>query len=474
MSNYFLRDLVLAKSIQSSSSLRASEEIQSRGAEFKLLVLLVLAVLFGGGGAAYGLYNLVVQIAALIVLALSPRNLTSFIATAPRAFVALVFAVFLLPLLQVIPLPEQVWSMLPGRILLQESLELIGKGASWYPLSLAPTRTLIAFFSLIPVLAVVTLAWSLNEEAWIRVSGLLFLLSLLLFVFGSVQLVSGNNLFIIYTHERIRPTFLYSVFANHNTAGVFFLLALMALLVIVGRESRSSNRSRSARRSWQLPWVMGLGFALLALAVILTQSRSSIIILIMIVAAGAISLVKACSLAPQAKAGIVLAGIALAIGGGAVLQNETRLSTSFDRFEELDNIRPAIWEDTVSSAKRFWPVGSGISSFPEVFEVDETLEHVWRYHAARAHNDYLEVAQEAGFVGVFLLAGGVVWLFVTSYRAYRGGYRRYGIAAAGAVGIVALQSFVDYPLRNQAILCLSAYFISLLVFAARSKEPIEC
>ena len=136
------------------------------GVEIQLGALLVLAILFGGGGSAYGIYNLIVQLAALAILAANPRLFVIFVLGRPLAMVLLIGLTVALPLVQLVPLPPYVWSALPGRDLLFQSFELIGISKSWFPISLAPSRTLTALLSLIPVLAILVLASGLDRKGW--------------------------------------------------------------------------------------------------------------------------------------------------------------------------------------------------------------------------------------------------------------------------------------------------------------------
>lgn len=460
----------MARFTQSSPHLGKVRALAWRKPELQLQVLLAVAILFGGGGSAYGVYNLAVQLTALLVLALNPDRVLDFLRRAPRVFVYLGCLTLALPLVQLVPLPASVWGHLPGRDLLNETLALIGRSKEWYPLSLAPARTLIAFFSLIPVLAVSVLSWDLDRSAWRRTLRVIVAMALAVLVFGALQLFTGNDHFLIY-REHVNPGMLYGTFANHNSAGLFFVL-MLAMLLANGGEA-GSRRLRN-HEFWSLPWVRGACATILAMAVILTQSRSSMAVLLVVIGVGVVGFLARLKLPVRSKLAIFVVGCLLCAAALFGLQRSTRFSEGFGRFEDLEDVRPWIWEDTVSSAKRYWPVGSGISSFPEVFEVDETLEHLWSLHAGRAHNDYLEIAQEAGIAGLALIAAWLAWCALLAFRAWRGPRRWQGMAAASGVAVIALQSAIDYPLRNQTILCVGAVLLCLLASAARADgQPKE-
>ena len=215
----------------------------------------------------------------------------------------------------------------------------------------------------------------------------------------------------------------------------------------------------------------------------LTQSRTSIALLVLPAALMAFRLSArdiggSASVSGQSRyrsrAAIVtlvlLAGLAAGILSSQVLKT-TRIETSLARFSVLEDDRPEMWEDALVSAERFWPVGAGIGSFDEVFQIDESLEYVSQRRAGHAHNDYIELAIEAGAPGLALAAIWLAWCAIATLRAVglpeRWPERWPALAASGIVAAVALQSATDYPLRNQTMLCLAALAI---VFLARARQ----
>ena len=110
------------------------------------------AVLFGGGGRSAPIFNLFVQIPALVLLSVSLPNFRRFLDDAPRAFIGLLVFTLGLPLFHIVPLPSEIWSALPGRDLVAESLELIGRSDAWMPISVDTAQiTFFLKFSLPPI-----------------------------------------------------------------------------------------------------------------------------------------------------------------------------------------------------------------------------------------------------------------------------------------------------------------------------------
>lgn len=421
--------------------------------------LLLVAVFFGGGGQAYGAYNLVVQLLSLFVLATNFEKFASFLLRAPRSLVLLCSATVLFPVFQLIPLPHSIWSALPGRFLLEQSLSLIGRSSSWYSISLAPRRTLLALFALIPPVTIIAICWNWNDGQWRDGFKMLVWTALGLIVLGGVQMLTDNRNFLLY-REHVQSDYLYGTFANHNTAGLFFVLAMAALFSAGGLTVFASKLK--TKTLWGQAWFYLACVIALVMATILTQSRSAIIILVIVL----------CPLSVFALAKARYRPLKIIISFSILLSlivpllfysSGGRFAQSIERFDQLEDVRPAIWADTYASAVRFWPVGSGISSFPEVFEVDETLEHVWAFHAGRAHNDYLEIAQEGGFLGMALIAAWGAWLMLAAWRGICSNDNLAVCGVAAGLFAVAMQSALDYPLRNQAILCIFAFFSAFLV-----------
>ena len=91
-------------------------------------------------------------------------------------------------------------------------------------------------------------------------------------------------------------------------------------------------------------------------------------------------------------------------------------------------------------------------------------------YANRAHNDVLELWLEAGAVGLVLMTIFVLWLMVETVRVWwsRGAYgeqvdRALARAATLIIALLIAHSFVDYPLRTNAMMAIAAFCCALLV-----------
>ena len=167
----------------------------------------------------------------------------------------------------------------------------------------------------------------------------------------------------------------------------------------------------------------------------------------------------------MAPAGIIVAGLA-AIAAGALAISAFqggRVSDSLSRFGDTETDRPEMWEDGIYAAGQYWPIGSGSGTFDEVFQLHESLEFISPRRAGRAHSDFIELGMEAGLFGLALAAAWLLWAAASTVAQLRRGPEWSGVGAGLAVGAIALQSLLDYPLRNQTLLCAAGVLVVLLV-----------
>lgn len=148
-----------------------------------------------------------------------------------------------------------------------------------------------------------------------------------------------------------------------------------------------------------------------------------------------------------------------------------RMAETLERFEGAsDDPRKYIWEDATYAAARYWPLGAGMGTFDDVFQVDEALENIGTRRAGRVHNDFIEVTIEAGLAGIVLVAAWFALIAVLCWQARRSSDRWVAWAAASFLLAIGLQSITDYPLRNQTMLATAAMALVLLVRIASGRK----
>ncbi|WP_336918008.1 O-antigen ligase family protein [Altererythrobacter lauratis] len=431
----------------------------------QLQALIVLAFLLGGGGVAYGLNNLAIQLFALLLLAVNGRAVGRFVVHAPLFLRLLVLLTLALPLVQLVPLPPAIWQALPGREAVLASHMLTGLGdGQWASLSLDRGRTLTAFAGLIPPATLIALGTMLPDAdkralAWTAVA-----CGGAALVLGAVQLQGANTYGLLYPIDP-GPNILYATFANRNSTGLFFVIGACLALALA-----DPARLRVLLAGGSLA-------VLLLIGAILTQSRSSMVLIALPLALLLLRLMAfALRRGPRADRKVAALGLVLALGGalalGAIAYSAAqggRVADAIARFEDRRTDRPEMWEDTLYAAGQYWPAGSGAATFDEVFQLHESLEYVSPRKAGRAHSDWLEVALESGIAGLVLAAGWLVFALFSSWQHLRRGPWWPGVGAGVAGIAIAAQALIDYPLRNQALLCMAGLLVVLLATRLQEK-----
>ncbi|HQS95368.1 MAG: hypothetical protein B7X90_09195 [Novosphingobium sp. 17-62-19] len=436
-----------------------------------LLTIVVAACLLGGGGVAYGLSNLVVQLIAFAVLAFNGDVIWGFVTKAPKGLVALVIATIALPAIQLVPLPPAVWTTLPGRELVSEAVNMFG-APGWRAVTVNSARTLVALIGLVVPVTIVAAGVFLSEDARQRIAVAYVALGVASVLLGAFQVMGTNQVGLLYPENPL-PGVLFGFFANRNSVAVFLVSCLLLLVCCFPPQRLLSPR-------WTVQFLSGV---LMVVAVVLTQSRTGITLLSL---PFSLALLRTFSQRSQAKrpgqeqdlsfgrmgrVGIILAAAAaLGLASVAAIPG-SRLDTVIARFEEDTQRRPEIWENARYSAERFWPAGAGMGNFDEVYQVDESLEHISIRRAGRAHNEILELAIEAGPFGLILLAAWCIWALSAGWAAMQDERRRWQALAGGGILLAsALQSLLDFPLRNQTMLCMAAFAVILLAPPVRFAQ----
>ena len=134
---------------------------------------MVAASLVLGGGARSGrLTDVILSLFAIPLLAWGVWRLFETDVT-PQMRWALGFcgALVALPLMQLIPLPPGLWTLLPHREISAASFSLIGEDAPWMPLSVTPEATWLSALSLLPPLSIFlgVMLLSYRDRRWLSV-----------------------------------------------------------------------------------------------------------------------------------------------------------------------------------------------------------------------------------------------------------------------------------------------------------------
>ena len=119
---------------------------------------------------------------------------------------------------------------------------------------------------------------------------------------------------------------------------------------------------------------------------------------------------------------------------------------------------PLIWRE----ARLHLPFGAGIGAFDRVYRAIEPLSFVTPRYFNHAHNDYLELWLEAGWMAAVAMLALALWFAFAAWRVWTRGNSDLARAASVGVGVLAAVSWVDYPLRTEALAVLFAYLLAAM------------
>jgi O-antigen ligase len=425
----------------------------------------------GGGGSPAPLPELALELLAVLILlvwlmAPATREQWRRIPVPARLVAALALA---LPILQLVPLPPALWQALPGRDLQREALALIDLDQTWRPISLAPQRTLASLLALLPPLLMLALTSTLDRAARVRLVAVALGVGVLSLLLGALQLTGGASS-PAHLYEETRPV-LSGFQANRNSTADFLLVAMLAvpLLVRLLVEQRRMPDSRIL--------VLGLtagGLAVFALGVVLTGSRTGIVLLPLPLIASLVLLRAWLPLGQKHLMTGIGGALALAVLALLLVRFNPTLASVAERFDFSRELRPQLWRDGWFVAQKYFPFGVGMGDFVPALLADERLEAVRPFLPNRAHNDYLELAAEAGIAGILALIA-AAWLIAREgWRAWSDPQRNSAglvLFAGSGLTIFALHSMVDYPFRSMSMASLGAVCAGLLMAPRPAPGP---
>lgn len=443
------------------------------GAAYWALCLMLVAAFGFGGGSRPDIESLIVlRPLAAAILGYAIWGVTGAQLRACRFVLIMAAAIVALVLVHLIPLPPALWARLPGRELVAAIDEAAGLQGIWRPISLVPSATWNALFALIPPAACLLLMVRLNRRERAALLPLIIALGFVSALIGLAQ-SSGGPASQLHFYQ-FGSNGSEGLFANRNHQAAFLatLFPMLAAYASASREGPPDARLRA-----------GLAFAIgifLVPLILVVGSRAGVIAMIV----GLLSVPFLYRLPARASGrrmpgrrlllwGVVAAAI-VAMALVTVLMGQ---AVAFDRiFHEAGRgeARFQAWGPILRMAMEYFPVGSGIGSFREIYRVHEPRELLDLVAFGHAHNDPLELLVTGGLPAVLLLALALAAYGVAAVRWWRA--RKdpgSDVALAGAgiwsVLILALVSVGDYPLRTPSLACLFCVMVVWIV----PRGPVE-
>lgn len=431
------------------SSIRAPKP---QGAFVLLALLLAVIWLCGGSSRADVLGQAIVRVAAGAAIVLAALFVAKVDIRSLKPVFWILAAIIILPLMQIVPLPPSIWMELPARTLFAEPANIAGSGQPWRPISISPSATLNAFYSLIVPASVLILAASLSEarRSWVLTALLFAVIASLLVGLLQFSGAGFDNPFINGIRGSVDGTF-----ANRNHFALF--LALGCLMAPVWAFVRRDQLS------WRLPTAIGV-ILLAALTILATGSRSGMAIGVIALCLGPLIVREDVGrLFRNTPKWVLPTTIAIAVVVIAAFVAVSFLSgraMSIDRLAMLtlgDDMRQEGLGPVLDILWANFPFGVGFGGFDAAFRIAEPDAFLKLLYFNHAHNDWLELIMEAGAFGLVVLGAALWWWVRASIAVWRPAKSGSVVQLAGRLGsamilLVLLASATDYPARTPMIM----------------------
>lgn len=384
-------------------------------------------------------------------------------------------AVALLVASHLVPLPPAIWTALPGREVVADVYRAAGMQLPWQPLSMAQARSWNALFSLMGPVAILIAALALDLRRHRQILQILIAVGLLSGVIGMIQAIGPSN-GALYFYRITNNGLGVGLFANRNHQA-----ALLATLYPLLAANLSLFKGKPDTLFFHRAMTL-TGACLLLSFILMTGSRAG-----MALAVVGLFFAWWVYRAPAAQGRVVgvrgrhrsrLVGLGVAafllIVGVVVAANTPALGRLLET-DPASELRFATFPILADATARFFPFGSGIGTFVEVYQISEPDRLVSTFYFNHAHNDYLEWLLTGGLPALILLLWaawmvGVAFVSLWQRRAAAAGESDYAVQILGRAGfavvaMLALASVTDYPLRIPSLLL---YFTIAAVWCANA------
>ncbi len=441
-----------------------AHELNDRMIFWSIIALFSITALMGGGARADIQSLMFLRPISIFFLAFGLWHLTVDHIRANRFLFIMSAAIFSLPLLQLIPMPVFLHGILAENALVTQINAQAGLGAVARPMSLFPTGTWNAWFSLCGPLAMIVLGVQLTPERAARLLPLLIIIGSAGGLLGLFQYIGPSE----------SPLYLYRItnfgqsvglYSNRNHHAVM-LVCLLPMLAVYAATHGAAGFRRGKTNSRP---VGALLLAAVTLPLILLSGSRAGLILIAFGLSGA----WLCYRMPEAGVTFLadakrrrmifaVLGLVTIIFCAATLW--TSQSSAIARLSQSDTaneFRYQIWSPILEQAMQYLPFGSGLGSFVEVFQIAEPDTLLTPTYVNHAHNDWLETVMTTGLLGVILLSLTIIaWFRSARQLLFRNCERnvtmRIGQLGCVVILILGLASVGDYPLRVPYIMLVFA------------------
>ena len=448
---------------------------------FWLTAFTLLAALLLGGGTRSGfLSDALLQLLAIPLLLLSASRLGDLFWRHRAKFRQLrwelifCLAVVLVPLIQLVPLPPVLWTLLPDRAPLIASYDSLGHGLPWLPISVSPNATWLSVVALLPTLAVFfgTILLSYRERRALSLGVVAF--GIASAFLGLLQIAQGPaSRLRFFSATNLTEAVGFFANRNHFAAFLYVVLLFAAVWAIDIGFAVGPWRDRRILEARSIVTITAsfLAIVILLAAEAMARSRAGMI-LTMISLVGVYGLVLT-DRRRRTLGATPMNFLFAAAGTAFILVVQFALYRVLARFntDPLDDLRLQFARTTMEAAWAYMPFGAGMGTFVPVYGMFEKPQDLFAHvYINHAHDDILELWLETGIFGIALMGAFAAWLVLRAAKIWRHGSvgvnefdRSLARAATIAVALIVVHSFLDYPLRTAAMTAILAFACGLMV-----------
>lgn len=445
-------------------------------ARFVVFCCFIALVALTGGSSRPDIPSLVILRPAAVLFAVYAMVLaTGDQLRAARGPLLVILAWMLLALLQLVPLPNGLWSALPGRQTVAEAAALMGVEGQSRPLSLVPGRTWNTFFALFVPLAAIGMV-AVQSPSYRRMAiHVLVAAGLISAVVGVTQALAGGGIAFYQISHRGYPV---GLFANKNHQAVLLLwLMITACFIAATTDPRRFSASAIAGGA------MGALLVLFPL-MILTGSRAGLVLGLPTLALCAwllfrgaamkalLARAKRARLLVSAIVALMVAPLLLVFVALALSGRHTALSRLFE-LQAAEDLRSTYLPIFAEMTTDYLPLGAGFGSFEKLFNAYEPAQLLTSRYMNQAHNEPMQLLIEGGLPALAIVLAALAWLVVACWRLFVGQGRDGKLAAAyfgGSIVLWLAAGLVDYPLRTPLAAALVAALTAQLSFLSKAAN----
>jgi O-antigen ligase len=419
------------------------------------------------GGSAQGVWgNMVLQLIGIAIIAwaaVAPAEEPLVQPARQLLWIALLGLVIVA--LQLVPLPSSLWSHLGGRARIVDGYHVLGIAPPPLPVSLTPYKSLDTLLGIIPGLAIFCAIVRLKAYRGSFMAVALVGGAVAGILLGTLQVASAvpeESPWYLYAETNVGAAVGFFANANHMATLLLITLPFLAALAAAARGANIQRYSAFIALTAGTALVVMVGIALngslAAFGLVLPILLASVLIVVRVPRT-----LKAATMVLV----VILLGAAIIALGRSAIDGSTLDQDATSSVQS----RQQILQTTLTSAKEYFPWGSGLGSFRQVYAMHEDPSGITPTYVIHAHNDYAELILETGLAGILLLVLFLIWWGAAARRIWTSAEAGpFAKAASIASAAVLAHSLVDFPLRTAAV--TAAFGVCLALLADRRSPQV--